>query len=304
MPTDLEQLVDMGFDPERAKIAVSKTGGMQGALEWLEVNQDKSLDEIQSAAREANNDEGPPLQPGEEARSLVCNECGKKFRSHAQAEYHASKTEHVDFSESTEEIAPLTEEEKKAKLAELRERLAEKRLKMSEQDKLDKIKNDEIRRKNTKESQDIKEDLQRKEQLKEAAKKRREKQEELEAKARIRAKIEADKAERRAKAEKEKAEREGRSTMLSTATPVAAPPKPASAYTETRLRLQTPSGNVMKTFPVDTTLFEVAAALSQESGLEVQSFIQNFPRKVFDNEYFGETLKELGLVPSASLVVK
>lgn len=60
----------------------------------------------------------------------------------------------------------------------------------------------------------------------------------------------------------------------------------------------------MKTFPVETTLFEVAAALNQEHGLNVQSFTQNFPRKVFNSEYFGETLKELGLVPSASLIVQ
>jgi hypothetical protein len=38
---------------------------------------------------------------------------GKKFRSQGQAEFHASKTQHVDFAESTEEIAPLTEEEKR-----------------------------------------------------------------------------------------------------------------------------------------------------------------------------------------------
>jgi hypothetical protein len=60
----------------------------------------------------------------------------------------------------------------------------------------------------------------------------------------------------------------------------------------------------MKTLPVDTTLFEVASALSQDDGVEVQSFLQNFPKKVFHSEFFGETLKELGLVPSASLVVQ
>ncbi|KAI1925082.1 hypothetical protein LOZ58_005045 [Ophidiomyces ophidiicola] len=305
MPTDLEQLIDMGFDPDRAKIAVSQSGGLQGALEWLETNQDKSLEEIQSAVAQDQDDGGEPLKPGEEARSLVCNDCGKRFRSQAQAEYHASKTEHVDFSESTEELAPLTEAEKAAKLTELRERLAEKRAKVSEQDKADKKRNEEIRRKNTKESQDIKEELQKKEQLKEAAKKRREKQEEIDAKARIRAKIEADKAERKAKAEKEKAEREGRSTAASVLIPAAAPtaPKAASSYTETRLRLQTASGNVMKAFPVETTLFEVATYLNQENGLDVQSFTQTFPKKIFDSGYFGETLKELGLVPSASLIV-
>lgn len=112
------------------------------------------------------------------------------------------------------------------------------------------------------------------------------------------------------KAEKEKAEREGRAAppppaaapMATTSGPVAS--KPASAYTETRLRLQTANGSVMKTFPVETTLFEVAAALGEESGMQVESFTQNFPRKVFDQEFFGETLKELKLVPSASLIVK
>lgn len=116
---------------------------VQGALEWLEVNQDKSLEEIKAAQSEkAGEEEGPALQPGEEPRSLVCNECGKKFRSQAQAEFHASKSQHVDFSESTEEIAPLTEEQKKERLQELREKLAAKRAVQSEQDKIDQKRNE------------------------------------------------------------------------------------------------------------------------------------------------------------------
>lgn len=116
---------------------------VQPALEWLEANQDKSLDEIKSAATNTTEEEGAPaLKEGEEPRSLVCNECGKKFRSQAQAEFHASKTEHTDFSESTEEIAPLTEEEKKARLQELREKLAAKRAIQSEQDKADQKRNE------------------------------------------------------------------------------------------------------------------------------------------------------------------
>ncbi|KAK2764000.1 hypothetical protein FQN54_009619 [Arachnomyces sp. PD_36] len=303
-PSDVDQLVEMGFDKERADMAIARTGGLQGALEWLEEHQDKSLDEIKESS-----DEPPALQPGEEARSLVCNDCGKKFRSQSQAEFHASKSGHVDFAESTEEIAPLTEEEKKQKLEDLRARLAEKRAQQSVQDKEDKKRNEEIRRKNTKESQDAKEELRKKEQLKQAAQKKIEMQAEIDAKKRIRAKIEADKEERRLKAAKEKAEREGRAPppapaaepAPTTSGPVAS--KPASAYTEARLRLQTPSGNVMKTFPVETTLFEVAEAVKEEKGIEVQSFTQNFPKKVFNNEFFGETLKELGFVPSASLIV-
>ncbi len=238
----------------------------------------------------------------------MCNECGKRFRGTAQAEYHASKTEHQDFSESTEELAPLTEEEKKAKLAELRERLAQKRSVMSEQDKADKKKNEEISRKKTKESQDIKEQLKVKEQIKDAEKKRREKQADIDAKKRIQAQIAADKEERRLKAEREKAQRAGEALPAAQPTPpVATAPatsKPASEYTETRLRLQTSGGNIMKTFPVTTTLFEVAAAVSEEIGRDVESFTQSFPRKEFTNEYFGESLKDLKMVPSASLIVK
>lgn len=89
--------------------------------------------------------------------------------------------------------------------------------------------------------------------------------------------------------------------MPTTSGPVAS--KPASAYTETRLRFQTLQGNITKTLPVDMTLFEVASVLNQE-GVEVHSFTQNFPKKVFDAEFFGETLKELGLIPSASLIVQ
>jgi hypothetical protein len=71
-------------------------------LQWLEDNQDKSIDEINastaSTSTPAEDDEtNPAIEPeppkeGEVARSLKCNECGKKFRTMAQAEFHASKT--------------------------------------------------------------------------------------------------------------------------------------------------------------------------------------------------------------------
>lgn len=308
--SNLDQLLAMGFDSEKAQMAISKSGGLQGAIDWLEANQDMSIEEIKAAeAASAGLDKWPENQDSQQPHSLICNECGKKFRTQEQAEFHASKTEHTDFSESTEEIAPLTEEEKKARLVELREKLAAKRALQSEQDKVDKKRNEEIRRKSTKESQDMKEELQRKEVLKEVAKKKQEKLDDIEARRRIKAQIEADKAERRERAEREKLERAGLappsqppSAPLSTTSSPAT--SKASAYAETRLRLKTPKGNVMKTLPVTTTLFEVAHALNQDDGIAVRSFTQTFPKKIFDAECFGETLKDLGLVPSASLIVQ
>lgn len=83
-----------------------------------------------------------PQLSDDAARSLKCDDCGKMFRNATEAEFHASKTQHENFSQSTEEIAPLTEEEKKAKLAALREKLAAKRAGTSEQDKIDQKRNE------------------------------------------------------------------------------------------------------------------------------------------------------------------
>ncbi|KAH7325780.1 ubiquitin-related domain-containing protein [Stachybotrys elegans] len=318
MASDLDTLLDMGFERARAEIAVKKTGGLQGALQWLEDNQDKPLEQIHAEASTADDDdqdedetnaEITALESGQEARSLVCNECGKRFRNEALASYHASKTEHTDFSQSTEEIAPLTEEEKKAKLEELRERLKAKKAAQSMQDKEDQKRNEKIRLKSTKETQDAKEELQRKEQIKEAARKRQEKLEDLEAKKRIKAKIEADKAERRRKTEEAKAAREGRApeAAASASAPAAAPAaaKPKADHSEARLRLQTDSGNITKTLPAETTLFELAQQVESETGKPVTSFSITFPRKTFQgNEDMSKTLKEAGFVPSSVLIVK
>lgn len=80
-------------------------------------------------------------------------------------------------------------------------------------------------------------------------------------------------------------------------------PKAASDYTEARLRLQTPSGTLQHSFPVETTLFEVAQHVQQANGYQPSKFQINFPRKAFATEDFGMTLKEAGFVPSAALQV-
>ncbi|KLU89972.1 hypothetical protein MAPG_08939 [Magnaporthiopsis poae ATCC 64411] len=317
--TDLQLLLEMGFDQSRAELAVKKTGGLQGALEWLEANQDKPLEELQGttsaapAADEEDETGGPKIDSvdeGESAQSLVCNECGKRFRNSNTATFHATKSGHTDFSESTEAIAALTEEQKKERLAELREQLKAKKAAQSEQDKEDAKRNEQIRQKSTRETQDLKEELKKKEQIKEAAKKRQEKLDDIEAKRRIKAKIEADKAERKRKADEAKAARDGASSAAAAAAPAA--PAAAAAprtvnHTEARLRLQLPTGgNVQKTFPAETTLFEVAQALQADDGVPlVSSFALTFPRKVFEGDVdFSKTLREAGLVPSAVLIVK
>lgn len=56
----------------------------------------------------------------------------------------STNSQHENFEQSTEEIAPLTEEEKKQKLAELREKAKEKKAKQSIIDK-EEAKRNEVR---------------------------------------------------------------------------------------------------------------------------------------------------------------
>jgi len=212
---------------------------------------------------------------------------------------------HEDFEESTEEIAPLTEEEKKIRLAELREKARLKKEAQSQKEKEEAKRNEQIRMKATKDAQEIKEELQRKEQIKEAARKKQEKLDDIEAKKRIKAKIEADRAERKRKEEEAKAVREGKATeapAISTAPPLVASAGSSSSAANARLRIQTKSGNLIKTYPSETTLMEVAQAVAEETGVAVNSFSITFPRKTFDSVDFGQTLAEAGLAPSAVII--
>lgn len=187
-----------------------------------------------------------------------------------------------------------------------RHRLSEKRANQAIVDQKAQRQNEAIRRKNDVESDRIKEELRKREQIKEAEKRRREKQEDAAAKEKIKAQIKADQEARRLKAEAEKAAREGRSIETPTVAPQSAPsqPKPAASYTEARLQLRLPAGApLVKSFPADTTLFEVASVIKSERGLSPSTFTTTFPKKVYDSSDFGMTLKEAKLVPSAVLIV-
>lgn len=115
------------------------------------------------------------------------------------AERHAARTGHQNFAESTEVIKPLTEEEKKQKLAELRSRMAEKRAIREAQEAAERREAERIRRKAGKEISAAKEELQAKEIKQAFEMKKKEKELDRIAKAKVKAQIEADKRERAAK---------------------------------------------------------------------------------------------------------
>ena len=68
---------------------------------------------------------------------MKCDICGKLFKSNLEVEFHASKSGHDRFSESTEEKKPLSDEEKREQLRILTEKLKQKNKEREEQEKKD-----------------------------------------------------------------------------------------------------------------------------------------------------------------------
>ncbi|KAK6347713.1 hypothetical protein TWF718_005550 [Orbilia javanica] len=315
--TDRDLLIEMGFDPRRVDLALKSSGGLQDAITWLGSHEDAQIEDLEQqenssrapAASSSTDVEDGKTTTNAEAKSYKCNDCGKLLRSWEAVQFHAERTEHQNFDESVEEIKPLTEEEKKAKLEELKERLAEKRKLQAAESVADAKRNEAIRRKKDQESEKIKEELRKKEQLRDIERRKQEKIDDAKAKAKIKAEIAATQQARREAAAKAKAEREGAVAAENSSPQVASTSSVGKAtHTEARLRFQVPGRPpITKTFPAETSLFEVASSLAQENGITITTFTTTFPpRKTYKLEEpidSGLTLREANLTPSASLLV-
>ncbi|XP_071563162.1 UBX domain-containing protein 1-A isoform X2 [Temnothorax nylanderi] len=251
----IDILVDMGFSMSKAEKALEITGnkGVEPAMEWLLAHSD----EAESTPEPVVGESAPalaadaPIQDNvagassqsvsttETAKSMKCDVCGKLFKSNLEVEYHATKSGHDRFSESTEEKKPLSEEEKREQLKMLEEKLRQKRKEREEQEKKNAFEREKNRIRSGKEMSEARKKLEELEMQKLLEQRKREKAEEKEARQRVRAQIEADKAARRAKAAAESSAQ----SVNTTSTPLPAISSSASAhhrkdYTETRLQLQ------------------------------------------------------------------
>ncbi|KAI5477703.1 Galactose-binding domain-like protein [Pseudohyphozyma bogoriensis] len=293
-----------------AKIAralkATKNAGLQQALDWLQDHADDP-EPAEGEEEDAEMGDEEVVAGGAEAKSLKCLECGKIFRNQALASYHGEKSGHDQFEESTEEIKPLTEEEKTAKLAELRQRMLEKKAIQAKKDAEEAKANEAIRRKGGKDSQAIKAELQLKEAQKEALQRKKDKIDDAKAKAAVKAQIEADKKARAEQAAKAKALREG-TALPSTSEPAAAPAVPKAEtkkdYDSTRLQIRLAGGGqpLVHSTASTSTLGEVVSWI-QEQGQTVGGISSAFPRKTYSSADYSKTMQELGLAPSAVLML-
>ncbi|KAG6829151.1 hypothetical protein H0H92_005556 [Tricholoma furcatifolium] len=344
MAGDKETLLGMGFDPARVEWALKATGnrGLQPAMDHILENDGQPIPDLRavSESSKTRNDAMDVDEDDEDAdalralgaganaveaklktvsiKSIKCSECGKIFRNTALAQFHAEKSGHDQFEESTEEIKPLTEEEKKAKLAELRQKMAEKRARQAVEDVKEQKAAENLRRKAGKDMNKIKEELQLKQAQQEAEQKKRERFEDAKAKAAIKAQIEADKKARNERFAREKALRDGlpipgeSSTTAPTTTAVAPIKTPTSSgvagkdYAETRLQIRLSTGGQPYTTTLSSDALTIGSAALREVAeylaaqnptvdAETVTFAQQFPSR----SDFSKSLKQLGLTPSA-----
>jgi chromosome segregation ATPase len=223
------------------------------------------------------------------------------FSSVAIAQFHAAKTGHQDFSESTEARPELTAEEKTARLAELRERLEEKR-------KLDKLKGDEerreaelLRRKSGHNAAMARREMQEKEMVKAAEQLRKDREEEKQIRARIRAEMEEEKRLRKAAINAEATKPKEPET----------PEEPLKLVSQDsdsiRIQVKLAGGdNIKAVFKSSDKLAVLLDKLSEKTALTpTNKLMVPFPRTYIDVEADAEkTFMELGLCPSASLVLE
>lgn len=258
-------------------------GDVESALDWINSHQDDTAeqrDETTITAEQAN---------------LKCDDCGKLFSSKEAAEFHAFKSGHEAFSETHEALPQLTEEEKKQKIAELKEKLAEKRMEKARLESEESKQAELIRRKSAHTAALAKRELEEKELKKAAEQMRKDKEEEKRIRDRIRAEMEAERQARKRSLEPEK-------SVMTPAVPISTE---ATLTDSVRLQIRTPSGPLKFTFKSEEPFSTLVDALSLTCPIKPSNvFAIPHPRKVIAPADFSKSFAELGLCPSATLILE
>ncbi|XP_075044690.1 UBX domain-containing protein 1 [Mixophyes fleayi] len=277
----LDSLIEMGFSQTRAEKAVAATGnqGIESAMDWLmEHEDDPDLDE-------------PIVSVTNDAESEV-------------------DTQEMETSGGR---SSLTEEEKEKQTKRMMELIAQKQQEREEREKRERIELEKQRRKQGQELAAIKQKLQEQEMQKAAEERRKEKQEERLARERVREKIARDKADRARRfggAASEPisppAELPVPASTPSPSSPIQEPPS-KKEYDQCRIQVRLLDGtSLSQTFRAREQLAAVRlyVELNWPGGPEGPfNLLTTFPRRVFTEEDMEKPLQELGLVPSAVIIV-
>ncbi|KAM9659738.1 UBX domain-containing protein 1 isoform 1-T1 [Trichechus inunguis] len=287
--TALESLIEMGFPRGRAEKALALTGnqGIEAAMDWLmEHEDDPDVDEPLATplghvlGREPiSSGQGGPEGPG---------------------------------STAGEGKPSLSEEERQEQTKRMMELVAQKQREREEREEREALERERQRRRQGQELSAARQRLQEDEMRRAAEERRREKAEELAARQRVREKIERDKAERA----KKYGGTVGSQPSPSPTDPGPVPSSPSQEpptkreYDQCRIQVRLPDGtSLTQTFRAREQLAAVRLYVELHRGEEpgggqdpVQ-LLSGFPRRAFSEADMERPLQELGLVPSAVLIV-
>ncbi|XP_023263115.1 UBX domain-containing protein 1 [Seriola lalandi dorsalis] len=297
--TTLESLLEMGFDRNRAEKAVANTGnqGIEQAMDWLmEHENDPDIDE-------------PYVPP-------VGNVLGGEADSQSNAEQptlaDTAEGGDIGYNETDESSKhPMTEEEKREQVKRLEELMRVKQAERRERERAEEVEREKVRRRQGQELQQIRQKLQDDDMKKLADQRRKEKMEDKMARQRVKEKIARDREER--------AQKFGGGGPPSTAasfqpaqpspsSPTSqGPPPTKKEYDESRIQVRLLDGSTITTvFKAQEPLAAVRVYVQMNGNTpEGQDFmlLSPYPRHVYTELDMEKPLKELGLVPSAVLVV-
>lgn len=286
--TTLESLLEMGFDRNRAERAVANTGnqGIEQAMDWLmEHENDPDIDE-------------PFVPPAE-------NVLG------GTSEDPSSEMPLEDFVEEGGEDGlkrPMTEEERLAQVKRLEELMRVKQAERRERERAEEIEREKQRRRTGQELQQIRQKIQDDDMKKLADQRRKEKMEDKLARQRVKDKIARDREERAQKFAGGASSSPTSPPQPSPTSPTGqGPPPTKKEYDESRIQVRMLDGStITAVFKAQEPLAAVRVYIQMNGNTpEGQDFslLSPYPRHVYTELDMEKPLKELGLVPSAVLVV-
>uniref|UniRef100_A0A672YZM2 UBX domain protein 1 n=1 Tax=Sphaeramia orbicularis TaxID=375764 RepID=A0A672YZM2_9TELE len=291
--TTLESLLEMGFDRNRAEKAVANTGnqGIEQAMDWLmEHENDPDIDE-------------PYVPP-------VGNVLEGASDNEPSAQMTLGDTAEGELLHWIEGIKrPMTEEEKRDQVKRLEELMRVKQAERRERERAEEVEKEKQRRRQGQELQQIRQKLQDDDMKKLAEQRRREKMEDKLAKGQR--EIARDREERA-----QKFGGGGSSTTATSSQPAQpspssptsqGPPPTKKEYDESRIQVRLLDGSTITTvFKAQEPLAAVRVYVQMNGNTpEGQDFtlLSLYPRHVYTELDMEKPLKELGLVPSAVLLV-
>ncbi|XP_068596526.1 UBX domain-containing protein 1 [Brachionichthys hirsutus] len=297
--TTLESLLEMGFERNRAERAVANTGdkGIGEAMDWLmEHENDPDADE--------------PCVPPEG------NTLGEKDASQSPSEGPtlAETTEESTGTDGDDQQGvkrPMSEEEKHEQVKRLEELMRVKQAERRQREREEELEREKQRRKHGQELQQIRQKLQENDMKKLTDDRRREKMEDKMARQRVKEKIARDREERAQKfggCDQPSTAASSQPAQPSLPSPTShGPPPTKKEYDESRIQVRLLDGSAISTvFKAQEQLAAVRLYVKMNSSMpegEDFTLLSPYPRHVYTDLDMEKSLKELGLVPSAVLVV-